>query len=53
MELQRRVNLKPYNTLSLNVEAAYFVAINCLDDLRQARKFCHDKCCPWLLIGGW
>ena len=52
MELQRRVSLKPYNTLSLDVEAAYFVAINCVDDLRQARKFCHDKCCPWLLLGG-
>jgi len=52
MELQRSVSLKSHNTLSLDVKAAYFVAINCIDDLREAREFCQDKRCPWLLVGG-
>ena len=52
MELQSDVSLKSHNTLSLDVKAAYFVAINCIDDLREARKFCQKKRCSWLLIGG-
>ena len=52
MELQYSVGLKPYNTLSLDVKAAYFVRINHVDDLYAARQFCEDKHCPWLLLGG-
>lgn len=52
MKLQRDVSLKTHNTLSLDVKAAYFVAINCIDDLRDAREFCQNKRLPWLLVGG-
>ena len=52
MELQHSVSLQPYNTLSLDVKAAYFIRINQLDDLYAARQFCQDKRCPWLIIGG-
>ena len=52
MELQHSISLKPYNTLSLDVKAAYFVRVNCIADLRAARQFCQDKHCPWLLLGG-
>jgi len=52
MDLQYDVSLKPYNTLSLDVKATYFVCINDLHDLDAVRKFCLDQKCPWLLIGG-
>ena len=52
MELQYSVSLKPYNTLSLDVKAAYLCRINHLDDLHAARQFCEHKQCPWLLLGG-
>jgi UDP-N-acetylmuramate dehydrogenase len=52
MELQHSVSLQPYNTLGLDVKAAYFIRINQLDDLYAAREFCQDKRCPWLIIGG-
>ena len=39
MNLQYDVSLKPYNTLSLDVKAAYFVCINDLYDLDAVRKF--------------
>ena len=52
MELLFDVNLKPYNTLGLDVRANYFVDINNIEDLHLAREFCQHKQCPWLLIGG-
>jgi UDP-N-acetylmuramate dehydrogenase len=52
MELQYSISLKSYNTLSLDVKAAYFMLINQLDDLYAARQFCEHKQCPWLLLGG-
>jgi len=52
MELQHSVSLQSYNTLGLDVKAAYFIRINQFDDLYAAREFCQDKRCPWLIIGG-
>ena len=52
MKPQLKVSLKPYNTLSLDVKADYFMCINNLDDLHTARHFCQINHCPWLLIGG-
>lgn len=52
MELQYDVSLKPYNTLSIDVNTSYFVRIYSIQDLAAARQFCQTKSCPWLLIGG-
>ena len=52
MNVQIGVSLKAYNTLSIDVQSAYFVRINELQDLQAAREFCEHKRCPWLLIGG-
>ncbi|MDC9719129.1 MAG: UDP-N-acetylmuramate dehydrogenase [Gammaproteobacteria bacterium] len=52
MDLQQNVSLKSYNTLAIDVTAAHFLEIKCLNDLRAARDFCQQNNCPWLLLGG-
>ena len=52
MKPKLKVSLKPYNTLSLDVKADYFVRIHNINDLHLARNFCQMNDCPWLLIGG-
>lgn len=52
MNISRQVNLKPYNTLAIEVFANYFTNIENLADLQAARRFCEQENLPWLLIGG-
>ncbi|MBT4443743.1 MAG: UDP-N-acetylmuramate dehydrogenase [Oceanospirillaceae bacterium] len=49
---QKNVSLKAYNTLGIDVQAAFFMLINNPQDLHDARDFCRLQGCPWLLIGG-
>ncbi|HCH31358.1 MAG TPA: UDP-N-acetylenolpyruvoylglucosamine reductase [Oceanospirillaceae bacterium] len=49
---QKNVSLKTYNTLGIDVQAAFFMVIKDQQDLHDAREFCHLQACPWLLIGG-
>jgi UDP-N-acetylmuramate dehydrogenase len=52
IKLQKNVSLKTYNTLGIDVQAAFFTLIKDLQDLHDARDFCRLQACPWLLIGG-
>jgi len=52
MQPQQGVSLKAYNTLGIDVKAAFFTQICHLDQLQAAQKFCLAQGCPWLLIGG-
>ena len=49
---QKNVSLKTYNTLGIDVQAAFFTVIKDLQDLHDARDFCRLQACSWLLIGG-
>ncbi len=46
------VDLQPYNTLALPVQAQHFCYIRQLSDLYTARDYCRQHQLDWLLLGG-
>lgn len=50
--IQENVDLKPYNSFSLQVSARYFCVAESLQELKDALDFSLNKKLPLLLIGG-
>lgn len=52
MQIQTQVQLKPFNTLSLNAVADYYCQINSLSDLEQALVYANDQKLNILILSG-
>ena len=51
-QIQRRVQLAPYNSFGVPAVAAYFANIGSLDELRRALEFARDKRLSVQILGG-
>ncbi len=52
MQIQTQVQLKPFNTLSLDAIASHYVRIQSIDDLEAALKFAQDEKLNVLILSG-
>ena len=52
MNIQQNINLKPYNTLALPAVAEHFVAVQSIEQLRQALASAKNQGWPVTLLGG-
>ena len=52
MQIQTQVQLKPFNTLSLDAIASHYVRIQSIDDLEATLKFAQDEKLNVLILSG-
>lgn len=51
MDIQKQVDLAPYNSFAVSQKAAYFAQIQQTSDLHQAREFAASRQLPILVLG--
>ncbi len=52
LNIQEQVSLRPYNTLAVDVRARFFVAVNSLEQLREALLWASQREMAVFLLGG-